>query len=265
MIHLGFCLARGPWHWARHVTLNFGPKTRQSSSAAAAHDHIPFPTRRLYTAQDDETILQRRIEAISFPKIAHELGRTDSSVRARYWSYIAHTHPSAPRKFPARNKYRFTANDDDLVVRMHGEGQSGANIAAAVRTTPGVISRRIYGQLGARLRSGPRVVSKLFTPQDDATILKLRAKGHTFKEISEHIDRSRCTVITRHIRLVQPSKTPRKVWTTAETVDLLKLHDSGLSISQVSTRLNRTRQSTRQKLQALATQTGNQLAPERRT
>lgn len=162
---------------------------------------------------------------------------------------------------PKWTLYRFTPAEDDLIVRLHPEGQSVSRTAATIiRLSIDAVQQRLLGPLRVRAKiSPPR--QRLFTSQEQALILELRAKGTTFAEIARQLDRTCASVNGAHRRPTrsQEIKQKQRGWTQPQTEELLDLHRSGMKINNIATHLGRSQPSVKQKLDNLGTVTGRKI------
>ena len=120
---------------------------------------------------------------------------------------------------------KWTLAEDDLLVRLRQEGRQLKEVAVHLHRTYNQVSHRTQKVLRQRGLGGllMEISPKRWREEEDATLLKLRQEGMSFRVISERLARTPGSVQFRHTRLTQTANGASETWTEAETEKLATL------------------------------------------
>ncbi len=158
-----------------------------------------------------------------------------------------------------RTSVRWTAREDALICRLRGNGCDPEEVAAQLPTrTPIAVRRRC-----AILMNAGRIASLRapWTPEEDALIGELRAKGGSGADIQAHLPNRTAVAIARRVQQLrlegrldgQPvvPKT-RRPWTDREESLIIRLRSRNATVHEIAAKLpNRTRRAVEERVREL--------------
>ena len=92
-------------------------------------------------------------------------------------------------------------------------------------------------------------IDRKFSPSEDSKIIALRNAGNTYEQIAKELGRVQGSVRGRFRRLSRPrSPASRRLWSAADTIKALKLHDAGQPMERIALEVDRSLDSVRARL-----------------